>query len=177
MFLNMLEFAPYPKPRFDLVRNKLKLKNIPVPSIASVLKQEPYRLKIIDSASIFYDDYYWRNEKADKSEKRRKLTAAILDQIVEVIRSCHARPVFVYIFSPQEIKMIDRGNKDAESFLLRYCRSRGIPYLSTGAYFFEALSKDIRLEDEGYGEAQRNRIIAQTIRDYLLSPEEENARR
>jgi uncharacterized MnhB-related membrane protein len=169
MPLNMLEFLDYPKPRFNLSHNKLKLKNAPVSSVASVAKQEFYRLKIIDLASILYDDYYERMEKAEKVEKIKKLTAAILDQMVETIRSCRARPVFVYIFSPREIRMMDRGQEvRPESFFLRYCRSRGIACLSTGAYFLEAASKDIRLKDEGYGEAQRNRIIAQAIREYLL---------
>ena len=165
MSRNMLNLRYLPKPRFESVHNELKLKNVPVPTKGSVAKGEFFRLKIIDLFSIFSDKYC---RKSGWEKEKRRITEAILNEMIKTTRACHAEMLFVYILTPKEVASIDTIKiKVQEDYFLQYCRGRGIPYLSTRASFTDAIKKGINLKKSGHWDAQGNYIIAQAINDYL----------
>ena len=162
---NMLVFYLRPKPKFKLADNGLQLTNVPVPTIRSVLNQEVYKLKIIDwvlmtQSSSGRGKYYFR--------ERWKLTEAIFDELVKVIKECGAKPLFVYISTPLAISKNKQSTEKAfEDSFEQYCKERGVPYLFTRPYFKSAIQKGVHLKEEGHWDAQGNLIVAQAIAEYF----------
>ena len=164
---NMLAYMHYPKPRFELVGRKLVLKNVPVPLVSAILQQEVYRLKIFDLVSTLYTKY-WMDKKQYSSRKTR-ITEAILDEMVKDIRGCGAKPLFVYIVTPEHVKDIDQGHAMAmEDFLFRFCKTRKISCLSTRQAFSNSAQEGVHLKESGHWDAWGNRAIAGKIKEYLF---------
>ena len=167
MARNVLEYMHYPKPRFGLANKELEVKNVPVPLVSSILRQEVYRLKILDLISALYTKY-WMDKKQYINRKIR-ITEAILDEMVKSIHACGAKPLLVYIFTPEHVKEIKQGQEVAtEEFLFKFCKTRKIPCLSTRQAFSNATQEVAHLKKSGHWDAWGNQAIAGTIKEYLL---------
>lgn len=94
---NMSKFHNRPKPKFVLLDNKLQLTNVPVPTISSIIRQEAFKSRIIEWISIIRSA---RAEAKNYVRDRKRLTEAILDEMIKTIKECGAQPLFVYISSP-----------------------------------------------------------------------------
>ena len=165
MSRNMLNFQHLPKPKFEYVHGELRLINVPVPTAASLVKGEFFRLKIVDLFSIIKDKYF---RKSGWEREKERITEGILDEMVKTIRACHAKVLFVHILTPKEVASIDTFKvKAQEDYFLQYCLSRGVPYLSTHAAFSATIKNGINLRTSGHWDARGNYIIAQAISDYL----------
>ena len=166
MVRNMLEFRDYAKPRFVPIHNKLKLKNSPVCPPETMLKREPYRLKLIDLLGILYNKIAQR--LGVRNSEARRITTAILDEMVEVITDSNAKPIFVYLSIGNE--MINRQEKLTipEEYLFKYCKSRGINCIFTRPYFINCLKRGVTLKTLGHWGEQEHLLVGQAINQYLV---------
>src|SRR5262249_2791962 len=100
---NMLSFRDYAKPRFVLDRVRLVLTNTPVPRIDETLAREPWRLKLLDVLTMLRNGYRGRFEVLELETEMKQVTAALLDEIANTIRTAGAVPIFVYLPLAAEI--------------------------------------------------------------------------
>ncbi len=163
---NLLEFRDYSKPKFELVHNKLQIKNYPVPPPDLTLKNEIYRSKFIDLLTIFYNDLLWKfgiNE-----ERKNEITIAIVDEMIERISSIGATPVIFYLPTPHEINDLDDKIIPEEEFLNRYCRERIIHCFSLRSSFLASVKEEINFKPPGHWNPRGNLLISHRLKEYLL---------
>jgi hypothetical protein len=164
MLRNTLTFRDYSKPKFELANGKLKLKNFPVPKPKEFIKNEPYRLKIIDLFSILYQKY--RFMTGTQQKEMEEITTAIISEMVKEIRRIGAIPVLVYLPTGHEM---DNPNimGPGEPFLANYCINHGVYYLSLRPRFLEKARNFIKLKTFGHYGQKEHQIISEAIKEYL----------
>lgn len=161
---NMLEFRDYAKPRFELVNDRLKLKNVPVPPPELTLEKEFYRSKALDLFTMLHQRLLW----TFGSEPRRteEITTAILDEMITTIRSIGATPVFAYLPVREEVE--SEEVTPGEKYFLSYCRGKQLRYPSLRPYFVRRVKSGDNLKTNGHWNATGHRLVAEGIREYLL---------
>jgi hypothetical protein len=170
MYRNTLEFRDYSKPKFELVNGRLELKNTPVPPpelMRKQLEQDSHSVKFFDILTILYHHYMWNF--GPNTERMKKITAAILDEIIETINGIGATPVFVYLPVGKDMRNLDEKMTLREEYFFRYCRERGIQCMSLRPYFVANKKKGGEFEmAHGHLNPRGNLIVAQGIKEYLL---------
>ena len=93
--------------------------------------------------------------------RERKITLAILDEIVKTINNIGAITVFADL---------DNSFSEVGEYLSRYCKNESIYYISTFPYFMANAKKGVQFKAYGgHWNAVGNRIAAEAIKDYLLN--------
>lgn len=161
---NILEFRDYPKPKFEILNGKLKLKNPHITEAKEFIKKEPFRSRFVDLLSLIYQSYM--QKMGLNYKKAEGVTTAILDEIVDVAHQINAIPVFVYLPVGNEMSVFNNKLRQ-EEYLSRYCMDRGVYYLSLKPGFLAKANSGIALKTEGHWGAKENQIAAQVIRGYL----------
>ena len=160
---NLLSFRDYAKPRFVLVSNKLKLTNVPVPTPESILKNELFKPKIFTLLSLLK-----RRQEATLLAEERKVTEAILAEMVKTINSIGAIPIFVYLPSGEVIYDLTGERKPGQDFFFELCKKINVRCLSSLQYFQDNIRKGNTLQTEGHWDAKEHRLAAEGIKEYLI---------
>jgi hypothetical protein len=163
---NMVSFRDYAKPRFVLDGGRLVLTNTPVPTVDTVLAQEPWRSKFVDLLTILYGRYRQWSGKLDS--ERKPLTIAFLDEIAHTIRAAGAVPVFVYLPAFDELTRPETDMTDGERFFFAYCRERKIHSVFLQKYFYEQVKSGVALNTHEHWSPREHLIAAKGVRDYLI---------
>jgi hypothetical protein len=163
---NTLKFRDYLKPKFELVDNKLKLTNVPIPPPDLVLKRQLFRPRFFDLLTILFEKYKKRIEAADA----QTITKAILDEMIKTINDIGAVPIFVYLPSNyDEIKRLtDERQSPEEVFFFEYCKGKNLHCLSTCPYFLFHKKKGVKFKTYGHWSAKGHKIVAQAIKEWLF---------
>lgn len=163
MYRNMVGFRDYAKPSFKLVNGRLTLLNSPVSSPEDMLKQEFFRLKIVDVLTMLHQKILWKS--GVNAKKMEELTAAILAEIAATSTEIGATPVFVYL--PDEV---DDRALPGQNYLLDYCRERQFFCTSVlpnfQEYVRQSSDNNFRLAG-GHWKPVGHRLAAQGIAGYL----------
>jgi hypothetical protein len=169
MFRNILEFRDFPKPKFELFNNELKLRNISVPSPELMRKKELYGLKFPDLLTMLYQKFLRKIGK-DNIDKET-ITKAILDEMIKTIDSIGATPIFVYFPSCYDeiMKLTDEKQTPEENFFFEYCLGKNIHCLSMCPYFLFYKKQGVKFKAQGHWGPEEHRIVAQAIKEYLFN--------
>ncbi len=162
---NLLSFNDFAKPKFELTRDGLQLTHVPVPTPASVLAWEPFRLKILDLAVMAQERVRWVSGRNQR--RAEEVTAAIFDELIKTTREGGAVPVFVYLPVLQEIADPEEGLTQNEDFLARYCRDRAAVCLFLRPRFREQISKGATFNTRSHWLAPEHLLAAQAMRDLI----------
>ncbi|HZT18013.1 MAG TPA: GDSL-type esterase/lipase family protein [Dongiaceae bacterium] len=163
---NLFSFRDYAKPRFVLQGGRLVLTNTPVPTVKEVVAREPWRSKLVDLLAMLYGRYVQRSGKLDSEKKR--LTAALLDEIARTIRAAGAVPVFAYLPAFDELTRPEAQMTDGERFFFAYCRERKIRSVHLQRYFHDQAARGVALKTTEHWSPREHLIAAKGIRDYLI---------
>ena len=164
---NTLKFRDYLKPKFELVGNKLKLTNTPIPSPDVVFRREIFRPRFFDLLAILFEKYTRRTATADT---QTAITKAILDEMIKTIDGIGALPIFVYLPSNyDEIKRLtDKGQSPEEKFFFEYCGEKNVCCLSTCPDFLFHKKDGVKFKTYGHWSATGHKIVAQAISGWLF---------
>jgi GDSL-like Lipase/Acylhydrolase family len=165
IYRNTWTFFAYAKPRFNLVSGHLELTNVPVPTPETVLSQEPYRSKAVDLAVMLHEKIRW--SLGEKETEARKLTAAILDEIVATTRSIGAVPVIVDMPVYDEINDANVSMSGLEQYLHEYCQQRGLACPFLRPRFRDGVKEGRNFNTRGHWSPEAHRVAAEAIRDFL----------
>jgi len=163
---NVLSFRDYAKPRFVLDGGQLVLTNTPVPRIEETLAREPWRSKFLDVLTMLRRRY--RERFGELEIEMKQVTIALLDEIVNVIRTAGAVPIFVYLPSFDEITRAEMDMSDGERFFFSFCRERGIQSIYLQHFFLEKLERGVDLNTISHWGPEEHRTAAEGIRAYLV---------
>src|SRR5207248_1824068 len=98
----------------------------------------------------------------------KQVTAALLDEIANRIRSVGAMPIFVYLPALDEITRGEMDMSDGERFFFSYCRERGIQSINLQRFFHEKLERGVQLKTIGHWDPEEHRTAAEGIQAYLV---------
>ena len=164
---NLLRFRDYAKPKFELVDNKLTLKNVPVPPPERILKMEFYRSKFVDLVTMLHQKY--QQKVGSHRARMEKVATAILDNMIETINGVDATPVFAYLPTPREIKDSGKTLSYNERFFGKYCKDRDVHGLSLRPHFVSRMQKGVRFKPRGHWGVKGHFVAARAINEYLLA--------
>lgn len=162
---NMLKFRDYAKPKFELLNNKLKLYNIPVPDPETTLKEELWKSKFVGLLNIFYCLVLHKTGLYEA--EKEKLTNAILKEMVITAKSINAKPVFVYL---DDIRS-EEPNSDMtreEQHFFDACKNIKVDCVFLRSLLQSARMQGIKIKEDGHFDATTYRIVAQGIKEYLI---------
>ncbi len=162
---NMREFSFRAKPRFKLDNNQLKVCNVPVPSPAMILKEEPWRSRFLDLVDILM--YEISLKDGVYASSRELITDAILRQIVDTAKGIGAVPLFLYLDDVRS-KDPDQGITEEEKSFLARCQKVPVPCIFTRQEVYAARLKGVKIKESDHFGPETNRLIALGIKDYLL---------
>jgi hypothetical protein len=165
---NILSFRDYAKPRFVLDGARLVLTNTPVPRTEDTLAREPWRLKFLDAFIMLRDRYRERFEERGLKTEMESVTAALLDEIANTIRTAGALPIFVYLPVRDELTRSETDMSDGERFFFSYCRERGIQSIDLRRFFHEKLERGLPLKTSFHWGPEEHRTAAEGIRTHLF---------
>ncbi|MBI5211349.1 MAG: hypothetical protein HY927_15350 [Elusimicrobia bacterium] len=161
---NLLGFRDYAKPRFDLTAGGLILRNVPVPAPEAVLDGEPFRLRSLDLLTMLR--HRWSVRSGAYFHERHRLTAAILDTLVDEVRAAGAVPVFVHLPYPGDFR-VDRGSETVP--VMQYdCGRKSVHCVSLYPLFHQRLRKGFRVTDGDHWDPAGNSVIAEGTKAYLV---------
>ena len=163
---NLVSFRDFAKPRFVLDGARLVLTNTPIPTAEEVVAREPWRSKFIDLLTILYGRYLQWSGKLDTERKR--LAAALLDEIAKTIRAAGAVPIFVYLPVYNEIPRPEMDMTDGERFFFAYCRERKIRSISLQKYFYEKAKRGVAHKTFDHWSPNEHLTAAEGIREYVV---------
>jgi lysophospholipase L1-like esterase len=163
---NLLGFRDFMKPRFDVVRDRLVLRNTPIPEPRVVRARDPYRSRFVDLGTLLYDRLRWRPDK--REERVEAVTGAILDEFRRTALGLAAVPVLAFLPLEGEITLFDTRPSPQERFFFLYCRNRGIQAIDLRPVFQVCLKRGVALKDVGHWDPLEHRIAAEGIRDALI---------
>jgi hypothetical protein len=180
IYRNLWSFDAYAKPKFKLVSGRLELTNVPVPTPENVLALEPYRPKALDLLVMLRERFRWLLGKNER--EARRLSEALLDEVVATTRRMGAKPLIVYLPVGEEIQPFPRRYlaltaysppvAQREQYLEAYCQKRDVPCLFLGPRFrAEAKAGTALIPPQnlwGHWTPPAHRIAAQEIKDFLL---------
>lgn len=163
IYRNLLSFRDFAKPRFVLDGTQLVLTNSPVPSPESVLRSERYRVKLLDAAALLYQSYRWLT--GDWERDARRITTAILSELVRSVLAAGAVPLFVDIgFGGEDAFFSDLCN-DINNSLGPPARLRCI---SARTAIGQRAAQGEQMAIGTHPSPEAHRTIARVIRDYLV---------
>jgi len=166
IYRNLLSFRDFAKPRYVLDGTRLVLTHSPVPSPESVLRSEPYRVKLLDGAALLYQSYRWLT--GDWERDARRITTAILSELVRSVLAVGAVPLFVDLgFGGEDVFFSDLCN-DINNSLPTPARLRCI---SARAALAQRAAQGEQMAIGGHPSPEAHRTIAHVIRDYLVRNE------
>jgi GDSL-like lipase/acylhydrolase family protein len=173
IYRNIQSFFAYAKPEFRLVSGNLQLTNVPVPTPARVLAEEPYRLKSFDMLFILKEKVRWALGKNDA--EAREVTEQLLDQIVSTVRGIGAVPVFVYLPVNEEIAPLPQFGittnspavAEREQYLRGICEKEKVPCLFLRPRFHAEVEKGVDLHPRGHWNAAAHSLAGEEIKNFL----------
>ena len=165
---NVISFRDYAKPRFVLDGGRLVLTNTPVPRIEETLAREPSRSKFLDMLTMLRDKYRERFGALERKTEMERITAALLDEIANTIRTAGAVPIFVYLPYFDEITRPEMDMNDGERFFLSYCHERGIHSIDLHRFFHEKLGHGVAQTGHWHWGPEGHHTAAEGIRAYLV---------
>jgi hypothetical protein len=168
MHRNLLNFRDYAKPKFILDNKKLSITGSPVPTPEEVIKWDWIRPRIIDIFSFIR--YRLRRLSGAMAKEEEVVTTAILTEIINVAKTTHAIPIFVYLPSGREIfdsAQLTLGEKYLSSMCQRDTRVR---CFSARPHFAEKMASGVTFkhQKEGHWGPAANLAIAEAIKRYLV---------
>jgi hypothetical protein len=163
---NTWTFFAYAKPKFNLVSGHLELTNVPVPTPETVLAQEPYRSKAVDLLVMLREKVRWGLGKNETDA--RKLTTAILDEIVATTRSIGAVPVIVDMPVYDEITDASVSMSGVEQYLNQYCQERDIACPFLRPRFRDEVRNGADFNSRGHWSPEAHRVAAEAIKEFLV---------
>jgi len=163
---NMLSFRDYAKPRFELVKGRLILRNSPVPAPETTLKNEVWRLRSADALDIIRNRFLkiigWYGRK------QWELSRAILEEIAIISKEQNALPVFLYIQNARDVETLDIMTPEEREFL-EYWQKRGVKCIFVRQYVKAAHKQGVNIRLTGHFDSNTNKIIAEGIKKYLIN--------
>ncbi len=162
---NLLAFRDYAKPRFDVVGGRLALRNVPVASPAEVIAAERSRSRFADLVSMIVHGVR-RTAGLEETEEER-VTVAILDEFQRTVESAGGRFVIAYL--PVEHEIEAAATTGGESFVSRYCRSRGVPLVDVRPAFRVSELKGEHLKARGHWNRREHALAARALRAGLAA--------
>jgi len=161
---NVLSFRDYAKPKFELVSDRLKLRNSPVPSPEETLEQEFWRSKFFDLLSVLYHNFRLKSGRYEKG--RKEISGAILNELLATIKSINAVPVFVYLSGIRD-KKPSEGMTLVEERFFAHWKKKGVHCVFLRPYVSSARKKGVILKEKGHFGPKTNQIIARGTKEYL----------
>jgi len=166
---NLLNFRDYAKPKFSLHDGRLKLTNSPVPAPEDTLDRDWIRPRIIGIFSIARHVY--KQKTGLMETEMLSLTAALLNEIVNLAESIDAKPVFVYLPTHDEIST-NEALTVGEQFMFDLCRQNNrLSCFSTRQKFAEKLAEGASFKTDGHWDAPGHQAVAEAIKVFLLDEE------
>jgi len=162
---NMGDFVFHAKPKFELLGEKLKLTGVPVPAPGEVKDREFFRLKILDLMTMTASQYARKTGLYERKMKR--LTEAILDQLVKESDTIGATTVFVYCPTAEDFKPYLKG-ASKEAYFLDYCARKNHLGCSARPYFIKAITAGDNIEIDAHWNRNGHYQVALAVRDYLV---------
>lgn len=139
MVRNLLAFRDFAKPRFVLKDGNLTLTNTPVPRPEDILRWDWARPRIMDMFSIMR--FSVKKLSGLHVRESETITKAILLEMVKVIESIQAIPVFAYLPGKGEISL-SMAVTTQEAQMFSVCREIGkARCFSTRPFFAQKLAK------------------------------------
>lgn len=171
---NTLGFRDFAKPEFEVRNGELLLTNTPVPSPEQILKWEWARPKTYDLLRIFcnrllHNRFTYRYGLFEG--KTKEVTGRILDEMVELIGSIDAVPVFVYLPVRDEIEDPDEIIR-GEAYLYEYCTKNGkVKCFSARPYFTRKIRQGETFSLTGHWSPLGHLTVAEAIYDFMVEGE------
>ncbi len=157
---NLLDFRDYAKPRFDLGRDGLTLRNTPVPRPQDVLAAERYHSRFLDLLSIVGAGV--RRRLGWEQAAAERLTAALLDAFRRTTEAAGAELVVAYLPVEEEIESASVA-PEGERFITGYCRERGVACIDVRPAFVRRESEGDHLRVRGHWNRREHRLAADAI--------------
>jgi GDSL-like lipase/acylhydrolase family protein len=165
MLRNVLQFRDFAKPRFTLEGDRLMPHGIPVPSPEEVLREEPFRPKLLDLISIVRAQIGWSSGKS--LDAAHEITGALLDAIAQTAQDAGAVPVFAYLPTAREVDYGQGRVQPDEQFLQDYCRARGAICLSLRPAFAAANARGGGLTRGAHWSPRGHEVAARALAEFL----------
>ncbi|MHC4454360.1 MAG: SGNH/GDSL hydrolase family protein, partial [Planctomycetota bacterium] len=136
---NMLKFRDYAKPKFVLDNNHLTLTASPVPTPEETIKWNWVRPRVTDIISIVSCEL--KKSSGLYIKEKENVTTAILNEMIKVIDSNDATPVFAYLPYQNEIS-VDTALTENEKYFFEMCKANDkVNCFSTRPDFADKLAK------------------------------------
>ncbi|MBI3559521.1 SGNH/GDSL hydrolase family protein [Candidatus Gottesmanbacteria bacterium] len=161
---NVLSFRDFAKPKYEIVNGKLTLAHVPIPSPMTWIKNEYYRLKLFDIYEMLLNKKKSANGEVKQASER--ITVALLDEMVQIIRSIGATPVFVYLPTAREMDGSPTQHPSQAQFLLDYCKRKDVLCTNATSAFIEAREQGRTLKP-GHWDAYEHSLVADVLVKYL----------
>ncbi|MCM8776184.1 MAG: SGNH/GDSL hydrolase family protein [Candidatus Omnitrophica bacterium] len=162
---NLLNFRDYGKPKFKLVNGQLRLVHCPVPPPKQMIQSEFFKFKLVDLWTILVNRY--ADACGVNDHKMKKITKAILREIVRTAEGIHAIPVFVYLPNERDFENFFDAPSQREKFFLDTCREENFHCTSVRPAFLAQLKRGIPLGYYGHWGPKGHWLAARVIRSYL----------
>jgi GDSL-like Lipase/Acylhydrolase family len=163
---NTLGFRDYAKPQFQLVGDRLVLRNARVASPAWVSLEERYGSRFLDLLTLLYSDITDpRGQRREEGIER--LTAAILDAFRDTARAAGATPIFAYLPIEGELGWPDVGMIAEERFFLRYGEDHGVALLDLRPDFMARAAAGATFKTSGHWTTKEHQVAADVIGTFL----------
>jgi len=123
---NLLSFRDFAKPRYKLKNNKLVLTGSPISPPEKIMKNDMWRLSLVDLWSVARHKIELKSGAYDKREE--EMTNAILNEIVSEVKKMGAIPVLAYIDGIRDNqKVVQRLLPDIKKFLKYWKQEQKVP--------------------------------------------------
>jgi len=172
---SLMAFRDFAKPYFVLKKNKLLLKNVPVPTPQSMRRKEFFTSKFVDLLKILYRNIQVKNGNYYKKELA--LTNRLLEEIADTAKNINAVCVFAYLEGIRDTIKKEKMDKSDKEFFARWT-ALGAHCIYLLPYINHANSMLIRQlnakgpiafkRQYGHYNPREHYIIAQGIYDYLI---------
>lgn len=162
---NVLGFRDYAKPKFELRDGKLSLEGTPVPPLEQTLSRDWMRPRLVDVVSALREKL---RSSSEKTERKERITSAILSEMIRVTDSAGAVPVFVYLPIGREMTIRSDSTSD-EKWFARFCREQQVKLKCASALppFHQAMRAGTTFKTRGHWDAAGHAVVAPAIAQFL----------
>jgi len=161
---NVLSFRDYAKPKFEIVRGKLKLTHVPVPSPETTLAQGPWRSRFVDLLGAL--SFAFEEKTGYYDAQKKALTKALLAEIAGTAKDMGAVPVYVQLSFVRD-KSLSPYVEAEESLFAQQSEKLGAKSFSPRAYVHEQRLKGTKIKERGHFDPETNNMIARSLKDFL----------
>jgi len=163
---NILSFRDYAKPRFELVDDRLVVRNIPVPPPKYFLRSEWRRCKLFDLFAIIKATQRYKSGNMEREILRT--TEAILGELVREITQADAQGVFVFMPVGELIGNRESRPEIAERFMSEFCSQRdGVEGFSLQPRFDAENERSVELNRITHWNAHSHAVAAAEIKRFM----------